>query len=159
MEEYLFKTSFKMTYDEYKKMYGASLRKNWKLYALCILIPLLGSFQDLLTGKFSRVLILYLVFFIILFLSWVGIRPIRYKRIQNINRFESTIYFYDERFEADTNIAHIKLNYSDLNSVIETKTNFYLYITQRQLLIVSKDDCSDENIAFIKKIAESINKH
>ena len=160
MEDYIFKTSFKMTYEEYKKLYGASFRKHWKLYALCMLIPLLASLMDLIEGKSISVLLTgYLVFFVIFFIVWIGFRPIMYKRNKHLNGFETTTYFFDDRFETDTPIAHIKLNYSDLNCVIETKTNFYLYITQRQLLIVSKDNCSAENITFIQKVAESVNKN
>ncbi len=160
MEDYLFKTYFKMTYDEYKKMYGASLRKHWKLYAICLSIPLLTSLTDIIKGRsLLGLLICYLIFFAVFFITYMVARPIKYKRNRHINQFETTTYFFDERFEADTPISHIKLNYSELNCIIETKTNFYLYITPRQLLIVSKGDCTADNIAFIQNIAGSLKGH
>ncbi len=81
MEDYIFKTSFKMTYEEYKKMYGASLRKHWKLYVLFLLIPLITSFMDIIEGKSISVLFSgYLVLFIMYFIVLVILRPIMYKR-------------------------------------------------------------------------------
>ena len=160
MENYIFKTDFKMTYEEYKKMYGASMRKHWKLYTFFMLIPLLTSLTDIIEGRSVSVLLSgYLVFLAIFFIVWIGFRPLMYKRNKHLHNFETTTYFYEDRFESDTPIAHIKLNYADLNGIVETKTNFYFYITSRQLLIVSKDDLSAENIAFIQTIAGSVNKN
>lgn len=159
MEDYIFKTSFKMTYEEYKKMYAASLRKHWGLYVVMLLIPLITSLEDLFEKRSLFVLLSsYVVLFLVFFIVLVVMRPIMYKRSKHLNNFETTTYFFIDRLEADTPIAHIKLNYSDLNKVIETKTNFYLYITQRQLLIVSKADCAPENIVFIQNLAKAVNK-
>ncbi len=160
MEDYLFKTSFKMTYEEYKKMYGASFRKHWKLYAFLLLIPLIVSIDDVI--KYRSISVLFSGYAVILgvyFILLLVMRPIMFKRNKHLNGFETTTYFFEDRLESDTPIAHVKLKYPDLNCVIETKTNFYLYVTNRQLLIVSKENCSAENIAFIQKIADSVNKN
>ncbi|MBO4908261.1 MAG: YcxB family protein [Lachnospiraceae bacterium] len=156
MEDYIFKTYFKMTYEEYKKMFSMSIRKNWKIYLLCISLPLIISITDIKSIKEGVLftLIYILIFTVILFVY----RKVMYSRNSRNRDFEETTYFYEDRLEADTPIAHIRLPYSDLERIIETQTNFYLYISKRSMLIVSKSDCLPDNISFIQNVAKTVNK-
>ena len=158
MEDYIFKTHFKMTYEEYKKMHNMSLKRHWLIYLVFILMPLLLTLEDIIKSNAIAVLLLTYMGFVVFAFVLLGVmRKFMYKRSARIRDFEQTSYFFEERFETDTPIAHIKLNYSDLFHVVETKTNFYLYLTWKSLLIVPKSDCSEENIEFLRTVAKSVN--
>lgn len=158
MEDYIFKTYFKMTGEEYKKMNLMSLRRHWIIYTICVFIPLLLSLDEMIKSKsFVSLLIMYCCLIVVALFFAFWIRMLMFKRNPRVNEYEQTTYFYEERLEADTKIAHIKLNYQDLYHVVETKTNFYLYLTWKSLFIVPKSECSPENIAFLQNVAKNVN--
>ncbi|MBQ2430817.1 MAG: YcxB family protein, partial [Campylobacter sp.] len=67
--------------------------------------------------------------------------------------------FYDDYFTEKTNEFNensssnfSKIKYEDLYKIVETKTNFYLFVGNILAFTIIKQNCSAELIEFLRKI-------
>ena len=82
------------------------------------------------------------------------------KRVFQSNKIvqnqEITYKFYEDYFEEKHDAGESKIPYEKLDSIIETKTNFYLMIAKNQGYMLTKENMPEGLEAFIKNI--KINK-
>lgn len=64
-----------------------------------------------------------------------------------------TINFYDNYLVEETKHIIIKIEYTKIKKITETENNFYIK-TKHEVIIVQKEKCKDEEIAFIKGILQ-----
>ncbi len=60
-----------------------------------------------------------------------------------------TINFYDNYLVEETNHIIKKIEYTKIKKITETENNFYIK-TKHEVIIVQKEKCKEEEIAFIK---------
>ena len=66
------------------------------------------------------------------------------------NAFE--VSFYEDRFETRNSTSHGVHEYSKLFNVVESDSGIYLEIEQGHSVIIEKKNCSEELIAFLRKL-------
>jgi hypothetical protein len=66
------------------------------------------------------------------------------------NAFE--VNFYEDRFETRNSTSHGVHEYSKLFNVVESDSGIYLEIEQGHSVIIEKKNCSEELIAFLRKL-------
>lgn len=60
--------------------------------------------------------------------------------------------FYDDYLIEKTETLALKVDYKDVNTCIETETNFYIeYVSQNAIIIIQKNECDLDLINFIRK--------
>ncbi|MCH4072705.1 YcxB family protein [Pseudoramibacter sp.] len=74
-----------------------------------------------------------------------------------LHNMDIHITFFEDHLTQTTPTASQNANYSDLSSVIETETNFYLMTSPSEGSIIVKDRCSSGLIAFLQDIKEAAN--
>lgn len=146
--ECLYVIETKMTFDEYKKFCLAIQKENQRMIALLIVCLLLCIGGIILHKIFIIVFaLLYPILKIILFNYNIKKVFESNKVVRNITtKFE----FYKDYFEATNDSAKSKINYNDLNKIIETKTNFYLMTSSIQGYIIEKNNIPEGLSKFIK---------
>ncbi len=75
------------------------------------------------------------------------------KRIENSPMLNKTavLRFYDDRITKDNGNNHTEFDYSQIYRLRETDRNFYIIIRGAGGIIIVKDNCTDELIAFLRE--------
>lgn len=148
--EYLYTMNSKFTFEEYKKFNYALLKKRHHFLILAI-YELILALIGIGTGN-----ILILVFTLIfpLMLYWIQNRNI--KKIYNSNKvvqdLDVNYEFYDTYLVEKSENGEMKIEYSKLDEIFETKTNFYLMIAKNQGYMLPKSDMPTGLEEFIRNI-------
>jgi hypothetical protein len=163
VDEY-FQTETVCTYEEYKKF-------NWCVHSrfkftiafmsLTGLMFVMSFFSSLFFSK--RLAAAFFVFVVLYYGAVVGlIININGKKTYNsnplIHEARTTFYFYHDHFEYFNSYGHTSLLYTNIYEIYETKTNFYIMLSKNQGLIIIKNNCQPEHIAFIQNVKKQLNK-
>ena len=65
-----------------------------------------------------------------------------------------TYSFYPDHVETNNTLGFTTIPYDKLYRVVETPTNFYLLIARNQGMVIVKENCSAELIAFLQKLGK-----
>jgi len=147
------KTTVKFTYEEYKRFSLTIMKKALTKTAIGLLILLL--FAAVLLGMDNPKLAALLCAFIPLYIFMLVLKINKqikrtYESNELLKDITQTIEFYEIHFIAKSDKSETTVEYEKLYKVIENKTNFYLMIADNQGYIVSKANCDNELIEFIK---------
>ena len=99
------------------------------------------------------ILVLMALFFI--FLPGIGARR-AYKQFNK--DFDYTLDLYEDGWMSTSDHGCTHMDYSETSRIIETKTDFYIMIAERQGVILPKEDCPDEAAAFLRGIKVKYDK-
>lgn len=170
-----YKTDTIFTFDEYKK-FNNSIKGKWLTKIIYIIIGILVL--NSLSREFYLLIykgIFTIDLFIGLgFLIWLGgtyyyiyfyfVKKTFYSNKLSANQ-HSFFEFYDDYFTEKTNEFNensssnfAKIRYDDLYKIIETKTNFYLFVGNILAYTIIKENCSAELIEFLQKIKREFKK-
>lgn len=148
-KDYLFKTSTIIDMYEFKKFQKFYLNKFKSSIIPIIIMALLAIVAIVLNfikGNYS-VVGLVIVFIIVypIILSFTLSSQIKkmYKSNKRINMLEETLTFYDEFLESKSDHNYCKVQYTDIYRVCETKSNFYIFISDNQAFIIIKSELKD----------------
>ena len=148
--ECLYRTTTKFTLEEYKKFNRAVFLRKKK-----ILLIILAELLILVGGILSQEK--YLIIFAILYpfiLVWMMNCSV--KRVFNSNKVtqntDVTFEFYEDHFEQKHESGNAKIQYSQLDEIIETKTNFYLMIAKNQGYMLLKANMPEGLEEFLLKL-------
>lgn len=165
-EEPLFKTEFKLTYEEYKKFNLAMIDKKTKVFIVIarIIYAIVAIEAIILLISFLFIRDIYLLL-VAMFTAVIAILAFgRYKLPSE--RFMKKVYysdkgrvdliseirFYEDHLEDESEIGIIKLKYDDIYGIVETKTNFYIKQSSVLGILIDKSACSPELIEFITSL-------
>lgn len=158
----LFSINYCFTLEEFKKMvknipeiYWSTLK--YYLYIELSLILLISNICKLSIIYTFLICILLLSLTIIIYRkkieSWV---EKIYKNECKKNNLNLIIDFYNNYLIISNNSNKEKINYLDIIKLIETETNLYLKCkTSEKFISIIKEDCSLEQLDFIRKIADT----
>ena len=157
--EKLYELEFKYTFEDLKK-FNRALRKMQKARLLGIYICLAAlAVTCILSIIFShnymraiKVLIFVIAVFVIARLSnymalknsWTSNRSLQ----NSIVKYE----FFEDSFSYITPSGTNTIKYENLYKILDTKTDIYLLISNRQGMVISKENCGNEFISFIDQI-------
>lgn len=148
--ECLYTMTSKFTFEEYKKFNYALLKKRHHLLILAIyeiILALIG----IGTGN-MLIMVFTIVFPLILY--WIQNKNI--KKIYNSNKVVQNLdvnyEFYDTYLVEKSEHGKMKIEYSKLDEIFETKTNFYLMIAKNQGYMLPKSDMPTGLEEFIRNI-------
>ena len=66
-----------------------------------------------------------------------------YKSNKRINMLEEVLTFYDDYLESKSSHNYCKVLYSDIYKICETKSNFYIFISDNQAFIIIKSEINE----------------
>lgn len=158
-----YETSTTMTYDEYKKMSLASYPVMHRgalifLIAVELMCVILFVVSLLSSSRMSAIFLIYpFVLPVIFFIrTTLTLRKV-YNSMKAAQNYTSRYLFYENHVEATTSIGESRIEYKNLYKVIETKTNYYLFIGMNQAMNIIKANCSDELILFMDIVKTQVN--
>ncbi|MBP5217352.1 MAG: YcxB family protein [Bacteroidales bacterium] len=99
------------------------------------------------------ILILMALFFI--FLPGIGARRSYRKFTKD---FDYTVDLFQDGWQSTSDHGNTHMEYSETHKIIETKTDFYLMIAERQGVIIPKESCSEEAAAFLRSVKTKYDK-
>lgn len=158
-KDFLYKTENICTYDEYVKFNNAQV-KPLKRIIITAGFTIMTCF--VVTGRLLGALlgaVLYALFIAVLMLflyprsikkSWES-----NKLMQNIR---AEIYFYEEYFKSINENGYSDVRYENIYKILETDTNFYIFIGTNAAVVVIKENCSDGLINFLREKKDKIVK-
>jgi len=160
-----YQTKTKVTLEEFQKAYKIIPNNYW---VSVISITLFGSIFVIaysIIGKinFTLFLVLEAILFGLVLINQKLTADKNaekyYNKLYNEKDNEYSLIFSDDDFEQKKKDSNQKIKYSDIKKIIETDTNFYLYLG-KSVVIVDKYNCEIELISFIREIDETkyINK-
>ncbi len=166
MDEALYTTKTKMTWDEYVKYsFNVFFRKRGVilLYLLSLLYAAFVAFATRWTGpdKYVITVLIVLAALLILYpLILVAKSKSYYKSngIINGGDAETELRFYEDRFKSLCGENVSVLTYDKIYKIIETKTNFYIMISTSQGMVVVKSNCPDGLEDFLRELKGRIKK-
>lgn len=148
-DKVLYKSSTVITMEEFNKFQKFYLNKFKNTLIpkiIMIVLALLVIIINIIKGDYK--LVLLVVVFVIIYpivLNFAINRQIKkmYKSNKRINELEEIIYFYDNYLESKSKHNYCKVMYEDIYKLCETKTNFYIFISENQAFIVIKEKVKD----------------
>lgn len=162
--EPLFTTKTTYTLDEYMRYSTHISMKNKRfartmiLLAVTIVMLALLSFLNKSYGVATGFVAGGLLFPFILTANFRSSVKRTYNSNALLRGAVCTFRFYEEHMAGDDPTGHAEYTYDKLFSIVETKTNFYIMISENQGSIVIKENCSPEMIAFIQEIKQKYGK-
>ena len=146
---YLHKSSTVITIDEFKKFQKFYLNKFKSTIIpkiIMVVLALLVIIINIVKKDYDLVGIV-IVFVIVypLMLNFALNMQIKkmYKSNKRINELEEFLYFYDNCLESKSKHNYCKVMYEDIYKVCETKSNFYIFVSDNQAFIVIKNNIKD----------------
>ncbi|MDE6110418.1 MAG: YcxB family protein [Eubacterium sp.] len=152
--EPLYVTETAYTLEEYSKFNKAIVGNKFHIVSLllllCCVLNYLAS-KNIYSALFFVIMIAMLE--IVIPLSQKSaVKKQYYSDRHLLKNYMYQFCFYQSYFEIKTYSAYAKIDYEDIVSVKETKTNFYLMRTINQGHIIAKENCSPELIAFLTNL-------
>ena len=152
--EPLFQTKTKYTFEEYQKFNNAVTmninKMATKIVGVEVCFFLLAYIYMTKNLYATTILVLCGLIFPLLFYFTMKDNIKRtYQSNKSMKDLEVTFEFFEDNVRYFHKMGDNKVEYKDLYSIIETKSNFYLMIAKNQGLIIKKDNCSEELKQFI----------
>ncbi len=151
-----YETRSQWNIDELKKLNRTALFKLHKPYLAFIIFLEVVFVGGLIVSAFIRSGVLMAEFAVLLIalpLALVLVTNFRVKKeFRSSKLLQNTVTvfrFYEDRLESASDRGNSFVRYDELYRILETKTNFYLFISKGQALNVIKANCSEELIAFL----------
>ncbi|MDA3058114.1 YcxB family protein [Campylobacter sp. VBCF_05 NA6] len=170
-----YKTDTIFTFDEYKK-FNNSIKGKWLtriifiIFGIWILYLLFWDFCFLIEeGFFSENFFINLAALIWLgglyyYANFYFVKKTFYSNKLSANQ-HSFFEFFEDYFTQKTNDFNqnvsadfSQIKYEDLYKIVETKTNFYLFVGNILAFTIIKQNCSAELIEFLRKIKKEFEK-
>lgn len=146
----LFKTTTKFTLDEYRKFNRAIIKKKRILLISIIAVVLIVVSGIILDNTFFIIFAIFYPFLLLIAMN-IGV-----KRTFNSNKLLQNVVveyeFYQDYLLEKHESGEAKVPYEKLDSIIETKTNFYLMIAKNQGFMISKENLPEGLEDFIRNI-------
>lgn len=160
--EPLYTTQFAHTLEEYIKFNKSAIFTKKKLIftmILCAFASIIASYMITKNILLSVIISLIATGFTILIVIVDIKKEIKkaYYSNKTIDNEISDYKFYETEFTETDSHGSTTFPYTDLTRIIETKTNFYLMISNQQGYLIKKDNCSPELIAFLSELKNKIN--
>lgn len=157
-DKYLYRTVTKITISEFKKFQKFYLNKFKSSLLPKIIMALLAItaiILNLIKGNLDIVLLVcaFIVVYPILLSITLNRQIVKmYNSNKRINELDEIITFYDNYLESKSSHNYCKILYDDLYKVCETKTNFYIFVSDNQAFIIIKNMIEDVDLfrEFIK---------
>ncbi len=141
--------------ESYKKEYALSEWISVLYYFVFFIFCIVMSF---ISKEFKLGIILIIAFCLYLFYKFIFM-PKRIKKQEGSNQlvkeYVTTYIFYNKIFTSKNEDKEVSTPYFKIYRVIETKTNYYIYVSREYAFIVSKEGFENDKEAefkeFIKK--------
>ena len=159
MKKISYKTETNVTLDEFKKGFKIIPKNYWLLvmHSMFLWTVIFTIWTIIDHADFIFLIIAEIIGFILMavihkFTIDDKAKKIYIKLSKDKTRDNSyTLCFYKDELEKISEHLSEKINYQNIKNVIETDTNFYLYLGDR-IIIVEKCNCDLELINFIREI-------
>ena len=154
----LFTVHTDLELSEYKKyvraMQGSQLKSSIIAVIVCLWLLAAGVY-NIYSGK--TVLGFFMAFVAIVAPILVRVTANNqterdYKHICEAGGNSFEVNFYEDHFETKNSTSHGVHEYDKLFNVVESDSGFYLEIEQGHSVIIEKKYCSEELIAFLRKL-------
>ncbi len=153
----MYKTKTKFTYEEFKRYEDECFKKK------NLIITFISALILIIIGIFLTVSYKDYIFIIGVSIGvLVGVigTIIRInntiKKLWESNKIiqnaEVEYTFYDDHFEQKSNVSNSKIKYDMIYKIVETKTNFYIFISTNQGYIINKENCKEKLIELIRNL-------
>lgn len=159
MKKINYKTETNVTLDEFKKGFKIIPKNYWLLvlhsmflWTIIFTIWIIVDHADFIFLIIAEIIGFLLMTAIHKFTIDDKAQKIYKKLSKDKTRDNSyTLCFYNDKLEKISEHLSEKIDYQNIKNIIETDTNFYLYLGDR-LIIVEKCNCDLELISFIREI-------
>ncbi len=158
MQEPLFETKTKYTFEEFQKfnrvvgnkLYKTNLRK-YILVALCVVIGVFFWITDNIGGT-----VIFFAYAVAIVVILSAKQKKSEKKLFESNKLmqdmDASLYFYEDSMEESSEVGKTRVAYDKLYRILETETNFYILFSRGQGFIIIKENCSSELISFVRNL-------
>ena len=166
-QEYLYRYEGIVDAEEYKKLLRSFPKKFfWKLFALGTLILVVSAcILFIFEGKYLEYLLIFLMLDLcyLLFLKFrqdaIAEKIYNFSTKKRFSDSNQIIEFYQDFLIRKGNTLSLTIQYCDIAQCVETETNFYLEIAQKNhFVIIQKNRCEEGLIQFIQNTLENRTK-
>lgn len=160
-EQPLFQTKTVYTYEEFlkynqfymkKKMVKLGIAYSWILLCSALLFLLKEN-------KIASVFLLFCIISIPLFLI-LSKRAIKkqWEASKTMHNRENEVLFYAGKLQLRSQDGYNFVSYENVYEIKESNTNFYIFLSINQAILIVKDNCSQEIITFLQDLKKKIKK-
>lgn len=160
----LFSVVSDLTLDEYKKMFKCipafywSIVKSVAVRELIVILIISLIYKTSILATFFIYVIVLLVLIVIykIKIDWLAEKV--YKKYIKKFQLENATFvdFYNDYLIWKKDNLEKKIEYLDINKLVESETNFYIQSTQLNIVInIKKSDCDEKLVDFIRTISNS----
>ena len=166
-QEYLYRYEGIVDAEEYKKLLRSFPKKFfWKLFALgTIILVVSACILFIFEGKYLEYLLIFLMLDLcyLLFLKFrqdaIAEKIYNFSTKKRFSDSNQIIEFYQDFLIRKGNTLSLTIQYCDIAQCVETETNFYLEIAQKNhFVIIQKNRCEEGLIQFIRNTLENRTK-
>lgn len=156
LKEVKYESKTKVTLEEFQKACKAFPGNYWSRVIRAFILTwiymgIMFAYNDL--GNIYFGIASVVVLFIILIYCKISMNfyaKKMYEKIDTTNDVEFTLKFYEDCLEKTSELRNEIIKYDTIKQIIETRTNFY--ILTRYIIIIEKNNCSEELCEFIRGI-------
>ena len=154
----------RMTEESYVRFNKSVGRKQMLKHSawviIFILISLLfiiaSSLRDGFDWAYALEIGLIFLFLVLFFIFLPGIGARRAYR-KNTKDFDYTLDLFGDGWVSTSDHGSSHMLYDETHGILETDKDFYIMMTDRQGVILPKEECSGEVVAFLKDIKSKYN--
>lgn len=139
------------TYDEYKKFNHAILWQVRKIPVVMLVIELVLLAVCYFTRDITYIVCAVLVPLIFKIVFSINAKS-DYAKNPSIQNVTFIYTFYPNYVEQASVLGKGRVNYSQVQRVLETPTHFYLVLGQGSGIIILKRKCSEELVSFLQEL-------
>lgn len=156
LKEAKYESKTKVTLEEFQKAFKAFPGNYWSrviraFILVWIYMGIMFAYNDLGNIYFGIASVVVLCITLIYCkISMNFYAKKMYEKIDTTNDVEFTLKFYEECLEKTSELRNEIIKYDSIKQIVETRTNFY--ILTRYIIIIEKDNCSEELCEFIREI-------
>lgn len=153
----MYKTEMTWTPKEIRKLQYATLLQvnKWSIAVIAVLTLAMtalsaGFFNYTPLGWVLSFVITVILVILVGYLSLAGSARRQYESYKLVQK-TCRMIFSEDGFEAGNDGFTTTVNFSELYRIIETKTNFYLYVSRQQAFGVVKENASEELMELLRR--------
>ena len=162
-ENSLFEIEFKMNVLEYKKMVRYVPSFYWKnvIYRSFLLVLLVMIFSVIKEANIyyavivSLILVLFMMIFCKVKIDFLAENNYKFYEKRGMIGKDFKINFYDDYLVNSCNNVDVKIEYKNIDKIIEDDSNFYIF-SKRNICIINKNNCDKKKINFIRNINSNV---
>lgn len=152
--ERLFEIQTEYTLKEMRR-FSMALLLRWRFWLVYCIVSIIALIAAFLVKEWFYVVFVLVMPWILILSTFLGTKRI-YESNKAMQNAKVTYQFYSDSIVQNTDISTYTIEHNKIARMIESKTHFYVMVSQNQGIMLPKEKMSEELVQHLKKLKKSL---